>query len=88
MPRDFFAQGRGARALLCLLLAAAAAACVLLGRGGEASGLIDPEQLEESAFSVPAPAFSVPSGFYAEPLTLFLSVPEGTAVYYTLDCSD
>jgi hypothetical protein len=37
---------------------------------------------------VEAPSFSVDSGFYDEPFYLEINVPEGTRVYYTLDCSD
>ena len=35
----------------------------------------------------PAPAFSSPGGLYAADVTVEISVPEGTAVYYTLDGS-
>ena len=37
---------------------------------------------------VEAPSFSVESGFYDDPFYLEIIVPEGTRVFYTLDCSD
>lgn len=41
-----------------------------------------------NAHYVQEPVFSANSGFYENPFSLSLDVPENTKVYYTLDCSD
>lgn len=43
---------------------------------------------EETATKPSAPVFSVPGGFYDDPITLSMTSPEGNSIFYTLDCND
>lgn len=47
---------------------------------------LDAEKLPE--VSLPAPVFSVESGFYREPFEVDITAPEGSTIYYTLDGSN
>lgn len=47
---------------------------------------LDAERLPE--VSLPAPVFSVESGFYSEPFEVDITAPEGSIIYYTLDGSN
>ena len=50
--------------------------------------VIDANYQDFNLVYVESPTFSVKSGFYTDPFFLEIIVPEGTKVFYTLDCSE
>lgn len=66
---------------LAVIIIMAALACVFLG-----SSLSGAEAVPEGGMRQ-APSLSAGSGFYEEPFSLEIAVPEGAKVYYTLDGS-
>lgn len=73
---------------LCCTVGVLIVALVLIGLVGIEYPITDPGFDGQGMGYVEPPVFSVQSGFYADPFYLEISVPEGTTVYYTLDCTD
>ena len=72
---------------LCFAGLLIVSAIILLFAGTEYQ-IVDTDYSGPKEQSVASPSFSVKSGFFDEPFFLEIIIPEGTTVYYTLDCSD